>query len=179
MKSEDLILSVGQFLDEETDVVIGSVEVSAFIDEEMIFTEDPLTVVDFNFHLYNTYLLNNIRVLKDIADSLSDEESFMIHTLAKKKQILLENSLIITLSNFVWEPRFKSLENKLLVLDKFYEYCKYMRYDYLMITIEKDEKKPDTKTNIAEFPKIKQYEAMGYTNIISHQTPVMIKKISE
>lgn len=178
MHIDELILNVGQFLDDETNVIVGSVEVNVLPEDAAINVENLTTMVDFNFHLYNMTYLNNRNELTAVADELSEEEAYMINALKQTKKVLVNDYLVMTISDFDWTHSFKTLENKMKVLTKFINYCSYNNYDYLALVVEKEFTEQVKQTNITEFPKIKQYEALGFERINLHQTPIMVKKLN-
>ncbi len=173
MQIDDVILNVGQFYDEETNVIVGGVEVGALSDD----TSDKLIMMaDFSFHLYNMSYINNVSELTAATEELSEEETYMIHTLKQTQEILAEDYLVMTISDFNWLDEFKTLENKLKLLMKFINYCEYNNYDYLALIVEKEFA---DEANVTEFPKIKQYEALGFERINIHPTPILVKKLNE
>ena len=179
MHIENLILNVGQFLDEETNVIIGSAEVSVLHSGSFEGPEDLTTMVEFSFNLYNMSQLKNINELVMLTEELSEQEAYMISALKQNKKILVNNHLVMTVSDFDWTDQYNTLENKMMVLTKLINYCNYNDYDYLALIVEKEFTKQIKQTNITEFPKIKQYEALGFERINLHQTPIMVKKLNE
>lgn len=179
MHVDDLILNVGQFLDEDTNVMIGSVEVNMLSDNMPINLENLTAVVDFNFHLYNMNYFSDTDQLPIITDELSEEEAYLINTLNDTQAFFIHDHLVMTISDFNWSENYYSLENKMLILTKFIHYCKYNNYDYLALMVGKEAEKKLEDTNVTEFPKVKQYEALGFERINIHQTPVMVKNLNE
>lgn len=179
MHIDDLILNVGQFLDDETNVIVGSVEVNVLTEEAIISLDNLSTMVDFNFHLYNMAYLNNNNELAGVTSELSEEEAYMVNALIQTKNILVNDYLVMTVSEFDWRGNFNTLENKMNVLTKFIDYCDYNNYDYLALMVEEEFTGQTKQTNVTEFPKIKQYEALGFERINIHKTPIMVKKLYE
>ncbi len=179
MHIENLILNVGQFLDEETNVMIGSAEVSVLHSDLLEGPEDLTTMVEFSFNLYNMAQLNNINELVILAEELSEQEAYMISALKQNKEILVNDHLVMTVSDFEWTRQYDTFENKMSVLTKLINYCHYNNYDYLALIVEKDLTKQVKRTNVTAFPKIKQYEALGFERINLHQTPIMVKKLND
>lgn len=179
MYINDVILNVGQFFDDETKVIVGGVEVGALPDEGVEDSNQLIMMVDFSFYLYNMSYINNINELIAVTEELSEEEAYMIHTLRETKEILAKDYLVMTVSDFDWLEEFHTLENKFKVLNKFINYCEYNNYDYLAIIVEKEFPNETKQGNITEFPKIKQYEALGFERININPTPIMVKKLNE
>lgn len=179
MQIENIILNTGQFLDDETNVIIGSAEVSVLQSSSFSGPEDLTTMVEFSFNLYNMAELNNVNELAMLTEELSEQEAYMINALKENKEILVNDHLVMTVSDFDWIKHFKTIENKMQIITKLIDYCRYNNYDYLALIVEKEMTEQEKESNVTEFPKIKQYEALGFKRINLHQSPIMVKNLNE
>lgn len=158
MQLDDIVLSFGQFYDEDADVLIGSADVNEV--QSTPFSESFPLMMDFEYNLYNlkyypsTYL--------DASDLISDEDYHIFLTLEEVNQeILKEAPLICIMSNKEFQAGYDTYENERLVIMKFLEYLKFMKVDYLVLNVDKM-RQMKTKGKVKSFPKHKIYEELGF-----------------
>lgn len=176
MQINDVVLNVGQFFDEEINVIVGGVEVGGLSDENFGEPGKLIMPVDFSFHLYNMAYIDDLNELIAITEELSEEEAYIIHTLKQTQKVFTNENLVMTISDFNWLDEYKTLENKLEIIRKFISYCEYNNHDYIALIVEKEFA---DEANVTEFPKMKQYEALGFERVNIHPTPIMVKKLNE
>lgn len=158
MEIDDIVLSFGQFYDEDADVLIGSADVNEV--QSTPFSENFPLMMNFEYNLYNLgYYPDNYL---DVSDLISDEDYHIFLTLDEVNPDVFEkSSLICILSNKRFEAGYDSYENERLIIIKFLEYLKFLKVDYLVLNVNKA-RQMKTKSKVKSFPKHKLYEELGF-----------------
>lgn len=176
MNIDHLYITYSHDYDKEINVISGHGEISLLQDGEV---DEPEIIGATWFTYYNVYDFDEPDAVVFSAETISDDEEYMLSTLIYDNFPFENGGKLITLDRIEIADDYYSVELEQKVLEDLLEYCVYMDFDYIAVIASKPLDKIIEAGNVIEFPQTKQYEKYGFTVFggIERKHPIMIKDL--